>query len=228
VTFRFVAPILLAIAVVTASADSIPSTPDQRAKPSGVSPATAPSNLAASVGSANVPVLSKRDRAERIRLLPGEERSWLEEIARPIILAEEENLFLLLTQAHEREIFKEEFWKRREKVGLLHPLGPGYRTRYLELLRLADTNYDGRREDAGRMVIAHGEPASINELVECQDMFRDLQIWIYRGTTAGNSAEKPYFFYRRSPGAPRKLWDVTVPDSDVFQPGSCRRRFEEL
>ncbi|HKF45242.1 MAG TPA: GWxTD domain-containing protein [Thermoanaerobaculia bacterium] len=173
-------------------------------------------------------MLSKRDRAERIRLLPGEERSWLEEIARPIILAEEENLFLLLTQAHEREIFKEEFWKRREKVGLLHPLGPGYRTRYLELLRLADTNYDGRREDAGRMVIAHGEPASINELVGCQDMFRDLQIWIYRGTTAGNSAEKPYFFYRRSPGAPRKLWDVTVPDSDVFQPGSCRRRFEEL
>jgi GWxTD domain-containing protein len=184
--------------------------------------------LAAGAASPGVPQLSRTERAERIRLLPDEERRWLEEIARPIILPEEENLFLLLSQKHEREIFKEEFWKRRETAGLLYPLGPGYRTRYRELLRLADTTYDGRREDAGRMVIAHGEPTAINELAGCQDMFRDLQIWIYRSVSAGNSAEKPYFFYRRSPGAPRKLWDVTVPSSDVFQPGSCRRRFEDL
>ena len=199
VTPRSVAPVLLAIAI-----------------------------LAAGAANSGVPVLSKKDLAERIRLLPDEERRWLEEVVRPIILPDEENLFLLLSQEHEREIFKEEFWKRREKTGLLYPLGPGYRTRYLNLLRLADTTYDGRREDAGRMVIAHGEPTSINELAGCRDVFRDLELWIYRGTTAGNSAEKPFFFYRSSPGAPRKLWDVSVPDGDVFQPGSCRRHFADL
>lgn len=198
-TSRFVAPLLLAITI-----------------------------LATGASSPTIPVLSKKDRAERIRLLPDEERRWLEEVVRPIILPKEEDLFLLLTQEHEREIFKEEFWKRREKPGLLHPLGPGYRTRYLELLRLADTTYDGRREDAGRMVIAHGEPASINELSGCQEMFRDLQIWTYQGTTAGSSAKKPYFFYRRSPGAPRKLWDISVDDSEVIQPGACRRHFSDL
>ena len=198
-TPRSVAPVLLAIAI-----------------------------LAAGAANPSVPVLSKKDRADRIRLLPDEERRWLEEVARPIILPDEENLFLLLSQEHEREIFKEEFWKRREKPGLLHPLGPGYRTRYLELLRLADMTYDGRREDAGRMVIAHGEPASIDRLEDCKDMFRDLEIWTYRGPAPGNSAIRRFFFYRRNPGAPRKLWDLSVSDSDVFQPGSCRKHFPDL
>ncbi len=175
-----------------------------------------------------IPKLSKKERAERVRQLPEEERRWLEELVLPIILPDEEDFFLLLTQPHEREIFKEEFWKRREGTGLLYPLGPGYRLRYEELLRVADEKYDGRREDAGRMVIAHGEPASIDPLEDCKDMFRDLQIWTYRGTTAGNRGELRYFFYRRSPQAPRKLWDMTVADSDVIQPGACRKRFADL
>ena len=223
-TPRFVAPILFAVAVLAANADRPAGTQDPKSKPIAA-PATTALGVA---GSPTVPVLSKKDRAEKIASLPDEEKEWLEQLVRPIILPEEENIYLLLSQAHERETFKEEFWKRREKAGLLHPLGPGYRTRYLELLRLADTTYDGRREDAGRMVIAHGEPASINELVGCRDMFRDLEYWLYRGTTAGNNAEKPYFFYRPSPAAPRKLWDLSVADSDVFQPGSCRRRFADL
>jgi GWxTD domain-containing protein len=175
-----------------------------------------------------IPKVTKKERAERVRLLPDEERRWLEELVSPIILPDEEDFFLLLTQPHEREIFKEEFWKRREGSGLLYPLGPGYRRRYEELLRVADEKYDGRREDAGRMVIVHGEPASIDPLEDCKDMFRDLQIWTYRGTTAGNRGELRYFFYRRSPQAPRKLWDVTVADSDVIQPGACRKRFADL
>ena len=175
-----------------------------------------------------MPKLSNKERAERLRLLPEEDRQWLDELVRPIILPDEKDFFLLLTQPHEREIFKEEFWKRRERDGLVFPLGPGYRRRYEELLRLADEKYDGRREDAGRMVIVHGEPASINALEDCQDMFRDLQIWTYRGPTAGNRGELQYFFYRRASLAPRKLWDVTVPDGEVFQPGSCRKNFEQL
>ena len=184
--------------------------------------------LAAGAAGPAIPKLSKKERAERLRLLPEEERKWLDELVRPIILPGEENFFLLLNQPHEREIFKEEFWKRREKDGLLFPLGPGYRRRYEELLRIADEKYDGRREDAGRMVLVHGEPASINALEDCQDMFRDLQVWTYTGPTAGNRGELQYLFYRRAPLAPRKLWDVTVPDSDVFQPGSCRKHFDDL
>src|SRR5439155_7139613 len=155
--------------------------------------------LTAGAAGPTIPKLSNKERAERLRLLPEEDRQWLEDLVRPIILPDEKDFFLLLTQPHEREIFKEEFWKRRERSGLVFPLGPGYRRRYEELLRLADEKYDGRREDAGRMVIVHGEPASINALEDCQDMFRDLQVWTYRGPTAGNSGELQYFFYRRAP-----------------------------
>ena len=175
-----------------------------------------------------IPKLSKKERAERLRLLPDEERRWLEDFVAPIILPDEEDFFLLLSQPHEREIFKEGFWKRRERDGLAPPLGPGYRHRYEELLRIADQTYDGRREDAGMMVIAHGEPGSIETLEECRDMFRELEIWTYTEPAPGISGAKRYFFYRRSAAEARKLWTVADPESDVFQPGSCRKNFSDL
>jgi hypothetical protein len=51
----------------------------------------------------------------------------LDDLVRPIILPDEKDFFLLLTQPHEREIF-EEFWKRRARGGLVSAR-PGYRRR---------------------------------------------------------------------------------------------------
>src|SRR5690242_5978522 len=76
------------------------------------------------------PVLTKKQKSERIKALPEEERKWLTDYVAPIILPEEENLFLQLTEARQREVFKIEFWQRRERDGLPPPLGPGYQKRY--------------------------------------------------------------------------------------------------
>jgi GWxTD domain-containing protein len=184
--------------------------------------------LSAAAASPTIPKLSKKARAERLRLLPEEERRWLQDFVAPIILPDEEDFFLLLSQPHEREIFKEEFWKRRERDGLAAPLGPGYRHRYEVLLRIADEKYDGHREDAGLMVIAHGEPGSIERLEDCRDLFRELEIWTYTEPSPEIGGAKRYFFYRRSPGEARRLWTVAEDDSDVFQPGSCRKHFSDL
>jgi GWxTD domain-containing protein len=192
------------------------------------SPEAPPVHRAGVAAGPAIPKLSKKERAVRLRLLPEEERRWLQELVAPIILPDEEDFFLLLSLPHEREIFKEEFWKRRERDGLAPPLGPGYRHRYEALLRIADEKYDGRREDAGKMVIAHGEPGSIEMLDDCGDMFRDLEIWTYEDPSAAFSGKKRYFFYRRSKGEPRRLWTLADDDSDVFQPGSCRRHFSDL
>ena len=78
------------------------------------------------------------------------------------------------------------------------------------------------------MVIAHGEPGSIETLDDCRDMFRDLEIWTYTEPSPGVSGAKRYFFYRRSPDAARRLWTVADPDSDVFKPESCRQHFPDL
>lgn len=171
------------------------------------------------------PEPSKKDR---LAALSEEERKWLEEYVAPIILPEEEKLFLQLSEPHQREIFKEEFWKRREKTDLPVPMGPGYRYRYEELRRRADEEYDGWRQDAGRMVIRFGEPASIKKISDtCAATFRDLEIWTYANSAQGRSAVR-HFFYRPVPLAARRLWQMGTSESDVFTPGSCRKSFESL
>src|SRR5262249_21295409 len=103
-----------------------------------------------------IPVSEK----ERLAALPPQERQWLEEFVSPIILPEERKAFLELTEPYQREAFKNDFWARRESADLQPPLGPGYRYRYEELRHLADDVYDGWRQDAGRLVLLFGEPAS--------------------------------------------------------------------
>ncbi len=168
-------------------------------------------------------------KKERIAALPEDDRKWLIEFVAPIIQAEEEALYLKLTEPHQRESFKEAFWARREKSALPFPLGPGYRQRYEELRRLADEKYDGWRQDAGRMVLRWGEPASIEQARSCPPtQLRDLEIWTYNNVGGSGRLTEHYFFYRSTMGSPRKLWTFGTRDSDIFEPNSCRKSFKDL
>ncbi|HEY3170120.1 MAG TPA: GWxTD domain-containing protein [Thermoanaerobaculia bacterium] len=168
-------------------------------------------------------------RKDRIAALPADERRWLTEFVAPIIQPEEEELYLKLTEPHQRETFKQAFWARRERSDLAPPLGPGYRQRYEELRRAADEKYDGWRHDAGRMVLRWGEPASIEEVRDCgPTRFRDLEIWTYSNLGGSGRLTQRYLFYRPVSLAPRKLWTVGTRDSEIFEPGSCRKSFQEL
>src|SRR5438270_7642938 len=133
--------------------------------------------LAAGAGlgqSASPPKLSSKERADRVKALPDDDRRWLTEYVEPIILPEEANLFLQLTEPHQREAFRAEFWKRREQLGLPAPYGPGYERRYAQFRDAAAATYDGMTSDAGRLVIRQGEPASIEELSGC-DAYRQAE-----------------------------------------------------
>jgi GWxTD domain-containing protein len=180
--------------------------------------------------------------SERIRGLPEEDRRWLTEFVAPIILPEESKVFLDLAQPYQREAFKADFWERRERDGLVFPLGPGYRSRYAELRRLADEKYDGWRQDAGRMVIRWGEPAAILS-PKCgeEEVFWDLEVWSYLrlGATVGTTDR--YILYRPALRAPRRLWTVRDEAArargggeDIklleppFKPNSCRFRMRGL
>lgn len=158
-------------------------------------------------------------RKDRIAALPEEERKWLTEFVAPIVMPAEEKLFLELTQPHERETFKQEFWKRREVATLPAPLGPGYQARYEELRRLADEKYDGWRQDAGRMVIAHGEPDAVEAMPACDNVGRGLETWSYaRLGTSGRQSAK-YLFYRPNGVGPRRLWHTGIDDKELYNPG---------
>jgi GWxTD domain-containing protein len=173
-------------------------------------------------------------RNERLAALPEEERAWLTEFIAPIILPEEEKLFLELTEAYQREIFKKAFWERREKDGLPRPFGPGFQRRYDELRPRLETDYDGWRSDAGRMVLRYGEPDDVLH-VSCQNVFRDLEIWTLQPVSGVARQKVRYLFYRPQHLSQRKLW-VSRTDSsgsdkqntEIFVDDSCRRSFQDL
>jgi GWxTD domain-containing protein len=166
--------------------------------------------------------------SERIKALPEEERRWLTEFVAPIILEEEKKAFLDLEAPYQREAFKREFWERRELPDLRPPLGPGYRFRYQELRQLADEKYDGWRQDAGRMVLRWGEPASIlKPRCSSEDVF-DVEVWTYNNLGRSGRTAARYIFYRRFGGGPRRLWTLNDSASQVFYPNPCRRNFGDL
>ena len=205
---------------------SMASLPTPDAKPIGVANTGVVPAANAQTSAAPAKELSKK---ERLAAMPEDDRKWLTEYVAPIIMPEEEALYLQLTEPHQRETFKEAFWARREKATYQPPLGPGYRHRYEELRRLADEKYDGWRNDAGRMVVRWGEPASIEAARSCPPTsFRNLEIWTYTNRTGMNRATEHWFFYRPMELAPRKLWTMGTRDSEVFEPNSCRKSFQEL
>ena len=177
-------------------------------------------------GATPEPSKKEPSKKELLAALPDEDRKWLTEFVAPIILPEEEKLFLSLTEPHDRERFKLDFWARRERDNLPQPMGSGYRFRYEELRRLADELYDGWKSDGGRMVLRYGEPADLRK-PECDSIFRGLEIWTYSNSAISQGTSR-FLFYRPMGIGPRKLWDMSVPDSQVLIPGSCRRTLEEL
>jgi Ca-activated chloride channel family protein len=192
--------------------------------PGGQMPDPAPSARSNPAGAGQpLPPLSAKERASRLALLPDEDRKWLEDFVAPIILPPERDLFLRLEEPHQREIFKQDFWARREQPGLPPPLGPGYRQRYEHFRELAATQYDGLMSDTGRLVVLRGEPLSIREYPDCNEVFRQVEVWTYPKPVSGTAASGvvEFLFYRPSFGSPRKLWYPAIPDREVLGPSSC-------
>lgn len=199
------------------------------APPSPSSPAAASATAAIATAPRALAQLTGKERAERIKALPEEDRKWLTEYVAPIILPAEQNLFLQLTEPHQREIFKEDFWTRRERPGLSEPLGPGYRNRYDHYREVARTTYDGLTSDAGRLVILRGEPGSVQEFLECSEVFKQVEIWTYLKSRGGSpvAGETQYLFYRPTFGSPRRLWYPGIPDREVLGTTSCLNSLAE-
>jgi Ca-activated chloride channel family protein len=198
-------------------------------EPSNPAPSHPAADAQAGIPKASNPLSEKpTSRKARVAALPEEERKWLTELVAPIIMAQEEEVFLELSEPYQREQFKENFWERRERPDLPAPLGPGYRYRYRELRQLADEKYDGWTHDAGKMVLRYGEPAAIFQPQSCQETFRDLELWTYVNTGGSGRQTARYIFYRPAANSPRRLWTLNDRTEEVFLPSSCRKNFDEL
>jgi GWxTD domain-containing protein len=178
-------------------------------------------------------------RREQLAALPEDERAWLTDFVAPIILPDEEKLFLELAEQYQRDVFKKAFWERRERDGLPRPFGPGFEKRYEELRPRLDSEYDGWRSDAGHMVLHYGEPDDLHQVTTCDNVFRSgLEIWTYNLMDGVARQSVQHLFYRPQPQAKRVLWMNQLTPSDrgrpdrqdswIFVPGSCRKTFADL
>lgn len=183
----------------------------------------------AAVGAAPTPAAPEPSRKQRLAALPEDDRVWLTEFVAPIILPEEEKVFLELSEPYQREAFQLDFWARRELPDLPRPLGPGYRDRYEELWKLAAEKYGGWRHDAGRMLLRWGEPDDIFQPNSCgEDVFIGLEVWTYTNLGSIGRSSVRYIFYRRFLNGPFSMWTINSGERDGFSQNSCRHSFGDL
>jgi Ca-activated chloride channel homolog len=163
-----------------------------------------------------LPHFSASERKARTKALPPEDRDWLEKVVAPIITDEEKDVFLSLTEPYQREAFKQEFWKRRERDGLPAPFGPGYRERYLRNLELANDKYGGTVTDQGQFVLRFGEPDGYEE-IDCETALRPIQIWTY-SHLEDRYTNVQLIFYQVGTNRWR-LWDPSLGERELMNPG---------
>jgi len=157
-------------------------------------------------GAATLRAAEEPPRNESVTPAPlsKEEREWATEIVAPLLTAEEKKLYLGLGTPAERTSFRDEFWILRERDGLRPPFGPGFRSDYMRRLEAADETYGGWKTDAGRIVLALGEPAAVVS-IDCPSTFRPIEIWTMLPTALGNRPPT-LIFYRNFTAGPLKLW----------------------
>lgn len=157
-------------------------------------------------GAAVVRAAEEPPRNESVTPAPisKEEREWATEIVAPLMSPDEKKIYLGLPTPAERTSFRDEFWTIRERDGLKPPFGPGFKNLYMSRLEAATETYGGWKRDAGRIVLALGEPANV-VTIDCPSTFRPIEVWTMSPTAIGNVPPR-LVFYRDFASGPLKLW----------------------
>ena len=153
--------------------------------------------------------------------LSKEERAWIEDVVAPLATPDEKKLYLSLPAPYQRTEFRRRFWEIRERDGLKPPYGPGFRSLYEQRLEAANEKYSGWKSDAGRIVLARGEPVQSIE-IDCPDTYRPIQIWTM-GPSPGESRPPRLLLYRDFAGGPLKLWTPILGAEALLAPGRTGR-----
>ena len=157
-------------------------------------------------GAANLRAAEEPPRNESVTPAPisKEEREWATEIVAPLLTANEKKLYLGLPTPAERTSFRDEFWTLRERDGLRAPFGPGFKNLYMSRFEAAEEKYGGWKTDAGRIVLALGEPANVVS-IDCPNTYRPIEVWTMAPSSTGNVPSR-MIFYRDFVSGPLKLW----------------------
>ncbi len=153
--------VLFAAGNIVAQSGNPPAQSDPNAKPAQQDP--------------GVRKLSRRERKDRIAKLPDKYRQWLEDVE-PIILPQEVDSFLILDTDAQRDIYINDFWKRRDAAQ--GTTNHTFRDLYYERLETAREQFKQVSSDRARVYLLYGEPMDVLK-VDCSRLLQPIEIWHY-------------------------------------------------
>jgi Ca-activated chloride channel homolog len=149
--------------------------------------------------------LSRRERRERLRVLPDRYHEFLQQVE-PIITDKELNAFLLLETDSQRDYFIEQFWSIRDTDPAT--ARNEYRELYRELLLEAKERFRYLSSDRSRVYLVQGRPADIIE-INCQRYVVPIQVWHYPYIQGLGQDVLLIFYQQRLGGNDYRLWQPT-------------------
>jgi Ca-activated chloride channel family protein len=145
--------------------------------------------------------LSRSERKERTAKLTERHRQFLADVE-PIISTVERDTFLQLETDAQRDVFIEDFWRRRDI--LRGTTGHAARDDYFERLEYVREKFEQVMSDRGRVYLLHGEPGAMID-INCPRFFVPIQVWYYPQIT-GIGRDVRLLFFRRRNDRVFRLW----------------------
>ncbi|HVE71820.1 MAG TPA: VWA domain-containing protein [Thermoanaerobaculia bacterium] len=153
--------------------------------------------------------LTRAERKDRVSKLADKHRAFLADVE-PIASTAETDTFLRLETEAQRDVFIEDFWRRRDIAA--GTTGHAARDDYYERLEFVRTSFNQVMSDRGRVYLIHGVPAALID-VKCPRYFVPLQVWYYP-QVAGLGRDVTLLFYQPRNERSYRLWSARI---DGFQ-----------
>jgi Ca-activated chloride channel family protein len=155
--------------------------------------------------------LSRSERKDRIKSLNDKYRQFLSEVE-PIMHPEELDTFLQLESDAQRDLYIEDFWRRRavaQRISVAE-----VRERYYNALRTAKEKYKSLASDRARIYIVQGPPIEVKEYGDpsCH-LIQPLEVWTY-GFIPSLGHNVRLIFYKPHSGFDYRLWQPAHMDQE--------------
>jgi len=154
---------------------------------------------------AEIKPLTRAERKERTAKLPDQHRQFMADVE-PILSEQERDAFLRLDTDAQREVFVEDFWRRRDLAA--GTTNHAARADYQERLEFVKESFEGVMSDRGRIYLVQGAPAALID-VKCPSYFVPVQVWYYPRVEVIGSDVTLLFFQARTERRFR-LWNPTI------------------
>ena len=145
--------------------------------------------------------LSRRERKDRVSKLGEKYQQFLEDVE-PIMQDSERDTFLMLETDPQRDIYINEFWRRRDVTE--GKTNSAFKDAYYARLEEARDRFKQVSSDQARMYLLYGEPGEIIK-TECERYLQPLEIWKYFYVPNFGHTVR-FLFYKPRHGNEYRLW----------------------